>query len=83
MLIFEVFFRSQVKSRQKMSKTYGQKCGFSYASTYLDPLTYMRVSGFQFFKVGGQTEKRTKKYDPSAESLVPGAVPEVGLILIA
>ena len=34
--IFEVFFRSQLKCIQKMFIRYGQKCGFAYASTYLD-----------------------------------------------
>ena len=31
-------------------------------------LTYMRVFGFQFVKVGSPTEGLTKKYDTSAES---------------
>ena len=39
----------------------------------------MRVFGYQFIKVGGPTERLTKKF----ESLVPGDVPGVGLMLIA
>ena len=35
-LIFDVVFRSQVKSIQKMFIRYGQKCGFAYPSAYLD-----------------------------------------------
>ena len=43
----------------------------------------MGVFGFQFVKVGSPTERLTKKYDTSAEGQVPGAVPGVGLMLIA
>ena len=42
----------------------------------------MRVFGFRFVKVGVPTERLTKKYDTSAESLVPGAVPEVDFTYI-
>ena len=52
-------------------------------NVYVYLLTYKRVFGFQFIKVGSPTKGLTKKYDTPAESLVPGAVPEVGLILIA
>ena len=43
----------------------------------------MQVFGFQSVKIGSPKEKLTKKYDTSAESKVPGAVPGVGLMLIA